>query len=147
MSLSKVSKDGLRGMISQALRKVSTEGDFELMTDFHLHLRQDTGELTMTDDEGALLGSIVVEEWNDVNSDVLNAVAHALTSLLQQMHHDKEFDGVKVLKPFSFVLEDDDKETVEDLFVVDDDNICLTDSLLKGMDEDLDSFFSKLMKE
>lgn len=101
----------------------------------------------MTDDEGALLGSIVVEEWNDVNSGALNAVAHALTSLLQQMHHDKEFDGVKVLKPFSFVLEDDDKETVEELFVVDDDNICLTDSLLKGMDEDLDSFFSKLMKE
>lgn len=147
MSLSNVSKEGLRTMIGQALQKTQSDGDFELVTDFHLHLRQDTGELTVTDDDGSVLGSFEVEQWRGTDSSALDSVARSLTSLLQQMHHNKEFDGVKVFKPFSFVLEDDEKETIEELFVVDDDNICLTDSLLKDMNQDLDDFFSKLMKE
>ncbi len=147
MSLTKGSKESLVNMIKQALQKVAVDEDFEQMTDFHFHLTPETGELTLADDDYKVLGSQVVDEWVEADDDTLKTIAHSLTSLLQQMHHDKDFDSVKVFKPFSFVLEDDDKETIEELFIVDDDNICLTDNLLKGMDRELDDFFDQLMKE
>ena len=57
------------------------------------------------------------------------------------------FEKVSVSKPFSFVLEDDNQETIEELFYVDEDLIILNDDLLKDMDKDLDDFFEKLMKD
>ena len=51
------------------------------------------------------------------------------------------------MKPFSFVLEDDDRNTVADLYLADDDTVIIGDDLMKDLDSDLDSFFDNLMKE
>ena len=52
-----------------------------------------------------------------------------------------------ILKPFSFVLENDEKESIAELYIADDDTIIITGDLMDGLDKDLDSFFEKLMKE
>ena len=52
-----------------------------------------------------------------------------------------------LLKPFSFVLENDDKEHVAELFVSDDDINILGGDIMDGWDKDLDKFFDELMKE
>lgn len=45
------------------------------------------------------------------------------------------------MKPYSFVLVDEDRETVAELLLVDDeDTLLLNDELLKGLDEELDAF-------
>ena len=54
---------------------------------------------------------------------------------------------MSILKPFSLVLEDDDKETIAELYVVDDDTVIIDDELMAGLDKDLDDFFAQLIKD
>jgi hypothetical protein len=54
---------------------------------------------------------------------------------------------MSILKPFSLVLEDDDKETIAELYVVDDDTVIIDEELMAGLDKDLDDFFAKLISE
>ena len=54
---------------------------------------------------------------------------------------------MSILRPYSFVLEDDDKETVAELYMVDDDVVIVDEELMVGLDKDLDDFFDKLMKQ
>ena len=55
-------------------------------------------------------------------------------------------DNLGIMKPYSFVLENDDREAVAELYVADDDTIILGGDLMEGLDQDLDSFFDSLMK-
>ena len=52
-----------------------------------------------------------------------------------------------ILKPYSLVLEDDDKEHVGELYVADDDTVIIDSELMAGLDKDLDDFFENLLKE
>ena len=56
-------------------------------------------------------------------------------------------EQMSILKPFSFVLENDDKESVEELYLVDDETVIIDPDLMEGLDEDLDAFLEKLLKE
>ena len=54
---------------------------------------------------------------------------------------------MSIIKPFSFVLEDDDKETVAELYLVDDETVIIDPDLMEGLDEDLNDFLDKLLKD
>ena len=54
---------------------------------------------------------------------------------------------VTILKPFSFVLVDDDRETIAELLLMDDDTLLVNEELLKGLDEELDSFLKELLEK
>jgi len=66
---------------------------------------------------------------------------------LQFCDRQRDFDKVTILKPYSFVLVDEDKETVTELLLVDDDTMLVNDELLKGLDEELDSFLKELLEK
>ena len=52
------------------------------------------------------------------------------------------------MKPYSFVLIDEEKETVAELLMVDDlETMFLNDNLLKGLDEELDAFLKDLLEK
>ena len=52
-----------------------------------------------------------------------------------------------ISKPFSFVMEDDECETIAELYVADDDTIIIGGDLMGNLDSDLDEFFEELMNE
>lgn len=52
-----------------------------------------------------------------------------------------------ILKPYSFVLVDEEKETIAELLLVDDDTILVNDELLKGLDKELDEFLKELLEK
>lgn len=56
-------------------------------------------------------------------------------------------DNLGILKPYSFVLEDDDKENLGELYLADDDTIILGGDLMENLDHDLDEFLDDLLKE
>ena len=56
-------------------------------------------------------------------------------------------EDIAILKPYSFVLENEDKELINDLYLIDDDIMIFDPELMKGLDEDLDQFLDNLMKE
>ena len=50
------------------------------------------------------------------------------------------------MKPFSFVLEDDEKENVAELFLVDDDIMIVGNELMSSLEDDLNTFLEDLLK-
>ncbi len=65
--------------------------------------------------------------------------------LHEALSHFKEVtENFNVLKPYSFVLIGEDKETIADVYVVDDDIIILSGQLMEGLNDDLDKFWEDL---
>ena len=54
---------------------------------------------------------------------------------------------MSILKPFSFVLEDEDKESIAELYLVDDEMVIINPDLMEGLDEDLNNFLDNLFKD
>lgn len=138
--------------ILRALRHVASrfpETAEPVLTDIHLRLFPHSGEIRFYDDDEKELMRIVVDEWIHGSRD--EAFYEKVTPILRQIIKDSRqevIDHMSLLRPYSFVLQDEDGETLTDLAVIDDDEILLLDKeLLSGLDEDLDAFFQKLMKE
>lgn len=70
-----------------------------------------------------------------------------LSNLLCNMKNQGAFDKLTIMKPFSFVLVDDDKETIAELLLLDDDTLLVNEELLKGLDEELDAFLKDLLEK
>ena len=136
--------------LERALRKVTEKfpgtEEASLLTDIHIRVTQDTGEVMVFDDDEQELTRCVVEQWIDnKDDDFYNDVTSALRMVINK--HKDSIDGMSILKPFSLVLEDDDKETIAELYVVDDDTVIIDEELMAGLDKDLDDFFAKLISE
>ena len=115
------------------------------MTDIHLRVTQESGELLAFDDDDQELMRCVVEQWIDnKDDDFYPEVARLLRERINKMKG--QMDRMSILKPYSFVLEDDDQEVVEDLYVVDDDIALLPPLSIDSLDNDLDEFLDNLLK-
>ncbi len=133
-------------LIKKIAQKFPEEEDPTRLTDIHLRVYQDSGEILAYDDDDEEITRCVINEWIE-NKDA-DFYEHA-TNILRQVlkRHGKLVDKMGILKPFSFVLENDEKESIAELYIADDDTIIITGDLMDGLDKDLDSFFEKLMKE
>ena len=56
-------------------------------------------------------------------------------------------ENLSIMKPYSFVLEDDDKNCITELYLVDDDLGIIGGDLMQGLDKDLDSFLQNILEE
>ena len=52
---------------------------------------------------------------------------------------------MSVMKPYSFILEDDDKNNIAELYLVDDDIAIIGGDLMHDLDNDLDNFLKDLL--
>lgn len=136
--------------VDRFLRKVSqkfiSDEEPSLITDIHLRASQDSGDLMAFDDNENEISRCVVEEWiENKNDDFFEKVTATLRARLNNMADIAE--NLCLLKPYSFILENEDKEHVAELFVADDDISIIGGDIMQGLDKDLDDFFDKLMKE
>lgn len=136
--------------VERALRKVAekfpSNEEATLLTDIHLRVTQETGELVVYDDDDNEITRCIVEQWIDNKEDSFyDDAANTLRSVLTK--HKEKVEKMSILKPYSFVLEDDDRENLCELYLVDDDTVIIDEELMKGLDKDLDDFFAQLMKE
>ena len=132
-------------LIKKIAQKFPEEEDPTRLTDIHLRVYQDSGEILAYDDDDEEITRCVINDWIE-NKDA-DFYEHA-TNILRQVlkRHGKLVDKMGILKPFSFVLENDEKESIAELYIADDDTIIITGDLMDGLDKDLDSFFEKLIK-
>ncbi len=115
-----------------------------VLTDIHLRVSQETGELQALDDDENEITRCVVEQWiGNQDDSFYDDAASALRKTLAAQR--ELIDRMAILKPYSFVLEDDEHETVAELYVVDDDTAILDKDLMEGLDKDLDDFLDKLL--
>jgi hypothetical protein len=132
--------------IRKTAEKYPTTCEAEVLTDIHMRVNQETGELVSYDDDDNELNRCVIEEWIDnKDDDFYEQIVSVLRNSLENMH--ETVDNLSILKPYAFVLEDEEKESVAELRVVDDDTVIIDSELMAGLDEDLNTFFENLMKE
>jgi len=135
--------------IDRALRKTAEKfpatEEATLMTDIHVRVTQESGELMTFDDDDRELTRCVVEQWIDNKDD--NFYETVATQVRSCIVKRKELlESLSILKPYSFVLEDDDKETLQELYVVDDDVAIIAPLSMDSLDSDLDEFLDNLLK-
>lgn len=132
--------------IDKIIGKFPQTEDSLVFTDIHLCVIQDTGEIRAYDDDDNEITRCVVDAWIENTDD---SFYQQIASLLRQLlaAQSERIDSMGIAKPFSFVLEDDEKESVAELYLADDETIIIGGDLMDGLDNDLDSFFSDLMKE
>ena len=136
--------------IVRALRKVAEKfpqtEDAAVLTDIHIRVTQETGELMVFDDDDKELTRCVIEQWIENKEDnFYNDIANTLRSLLNK--HKKQIEQLSILRPYSFVLENDEHENLAELYLVDDDIVIIDEELMAGLDKDLDDFLTKLLKD
>ena len=139
-----------RQQIERAIRKIAekfpTSDSPSVMTDIHLRVTQETGELMAFDDDDNEITRCVVEQWIDnKDEDFYEQITGVIRRSIEKEKEQAEKMGI--LKPYSFVLENDDKENIAELFVVDDQTVIIDEELMADLDKDLNDFFDKLLKD
>ena len=136
--------------MQRAIRKICQKFPADVLTtpitDIHMRVYQETGELLAFDDDDNEITRCVIEQWID-NKDN-DFYQHVAETLRQQLHEQHELiDSINLSKPFSFVLEDDEKECLAELYLADDDTVIIGKDLMEGLENDLDSFLEQILKE
>lgn len=136
--------------IERFLRKIAQKfpanEETSIVTDIHVRVSQESGEMVAFDDDDKEITRCVVEQWIGNNDeDFYDSVESTLQAAMQSFA--KLIDSLGILKPYSFVLENDEKETIGELFIADDDTVIIGKDLMEGLDSDLDSFLDNLLKE
>lgn len=148
MKLSEQSLSTIEAAIRQAVAKYMCNCEQTAVTDIHLQPDQSSGQLTIYNDDDEELANVMIEEWATYDGDdFLENVEPSLRNILCKMKEAGDFDKVTILKPYSFVLVDEEKETVAELLLMDDDTILVNDELLKGLDKELDDFLKDLLEK
>lgn len=148
MKLSQQSLSTIESAIQKTAGKYVCGCDQTAVTDIHLQPDQTSGQLTIYNDDDEELANVMIEEWATYDGDdFMENVEPNLKSILCRMKDAGDFDKVTILKPYSFVLVDEDKETVAELLLIDDDTLLVDDELLKGLDKELDEFLKNLLEK
>ena len=149
MKLSTQSHNSIVSAIQEALGNYFLNKEENQVTDFYLQPDCQSGKLVLFDDEEVELACVIVDEWVEANPEDFYAdVEFSLKKVLNRLREMGVLENLKVLKPYSFVLVDQEKETIADLLLVDDEEtLFLNDELLKGLDDELNAFLKDLMEE
>ena len=118
----------------------------DIVTDIHVCANQDTGELLAYDDNENEITRCVIEQWIGNTDD--NFYDRITLQLRKIFKREAEIvDHLGILKPYSFVLESDERMPIAELYLADDDTVIIDGDLMPGLDKDFDDFLSKLMHE
>lgn len=132
--------------LRKTAEKIPSGGESDIMTDIHIRVNQETGDIMSFDDDGNEITRAVIESWiGNTEENFYDDVAAFLRSELKCCH--ELADGMGIIKPYSFVLEDENGSDCKELYVADDDTIIIGGDLMKGLDADLDAFYKTLMEE
>lgn len=130
--------------LKKIAQKFPTCEDSSVVTDIHVRVSQGSGEMLAFDDDDNEVTRCVVEQWiNNNDEDFYNGVEQTLISTFSALS--TIADSLGILKPYSFVLENDDKDTIAELYIADDDTVIIGKDLMEGLDSDLNLFLEKLL--
>ncbi|WP_418938220.1 hypothetical protein [Leyella stercorea] len=131
-------------MLKKIAQKFPPREDSSIVTDIHVRVSQGSGEMLAFDDDDNEVTRCVVEQWiNNNDEDFYNGVEQTLISTFSALS--TIADSLGILKPYSFVLENDDKDTIAELYIADDDTVIIGKDLMEGLDSDLNLFLEKLL--
>lgn len=132
--------------IRKTTDKFPADPDTSIMTDIHVRVYQDSGELITFDDNDEEITRGLVEQWIDnTDDDFYTAIPSIIHKCIE--HQKALVENMGIMKPFTFVLENDEKEPLEELYIVDDDLVIIDSDMMQDLDKDLDDFLDNLLKD
>lgn len=144
MSISRETQDRLQNAIEKMVKEYITAEETRV-TDFHIKVNGENGELAINDDDNTALARVHIIEWEGVHDEAV--FEKELRTILVKMQENGTFDNLNIAKPYSFVLTDDDDVAIVDLLIVDDDTLILSEDLLEGFDEEMNEFLKQLLED
>lgn len=112
-------------------------------TDIHFRLNTDNAELIALDDDEELIAKLNIAEWMDNQPEF--SEEKLLSTLRQSIQaHVDIIDNLGIQRPYSFVLEQENGETIGEIYIADDETVILGDELMQNLDQDLNDFFHEL---
>ncbi len=147
MSINNQTLEQLEYLLSKLSRTFPSDEENRIMTDISFQAKSDTGELNVLDDDDHLLATTVIPDWiNNNQENFVDIVTDTLRDFAQSRH--VAFEELSILHPYTLILVDDDKETITEIYEVDDESIVIDhEDLMQGLDEDLDAFIDNLLKD
>lgn len=146
MGYTEQTQQQIERFLRKVAQKFTAKGSDMPMTDIHLRASQDSGDLMAFDDDDNEISRCVISTWIENKSDnFYQEIAYTLRSELNRMKD--TIDNLSIMKPFSFILEDDEKNNIAELYLVDDDLVMIGGNLMQGLDEDLDNFLQNILKQ
>lgn len=116
------------------------------MTDIHFRANQETGELVAFDDNDKEITRTVIEQWiNNVDDDFYESITSTMRKCLEKQS--ETIEKMSLIKPFAFVLEDEDKEAIAELYIVDGDTVIIDPDMMPDLDKDLNDFLRQLLDD
>jgi len=146
MNLNKQTLEQLDYIFSEIEKRYPSDSESGIMTDISFQAKQDSGELLAMNDDDEELASAVIENWIDYPASNFNEIVR---ETLKQyiINHKNDLEKMSVLHPYSFVLVDEEMETVSEIYQIDDDTIVIEhQDLMTGLDKDLNDFIDNLLK-
>lgn len=149
MKLSTSSHNSIVSAIRKALQTYVSANKSGSITDIYLQPNMESGELVIFNDDELVLSSTIVNDWSGANpEDFYSGCEVILKKVLNQLDSAGELASLSIVKPFSFVLVDYEKETLAELLIVDEEEtMFLSEELLKGLDEELNAFLKDLLEK
>lgn len=136
----------LERVIRKTVEKLPTHADDPVLTDLYMKVNPECGEVRVYNDEEQEITRCVVEEWINNTSE---SFFQDIQPILQEAIH-RQLDRIEqanLLRPYSFVLIDEEGETIADLYLVDDEQIIVSHELMAGLSEELDAFWEELERK
>lgn len=118
-----------------------------VLTDIYIQVKQESGEILVYNDDDVELHRCVIEEWiGDTQEDFYSQIVPVLSQCISNMR--SVVDSMQIMRPFSFVLIDEEHETVQDIIYIDNEETVILDGkLLKGKDKELEEFLRHLLED
>ncbi len=146
MKATEQTQQQIERFVKKIAQKFPQSQEASQLTDIHIRVTQESGEMMAFDDDENEITRCVVEQWIDnKDEDFYDQVLLILRNQFKRMR--KIIDDFGILKPYSLVLENDDKESMGELYLADDDTVIVSGDLMEGLDKELDDFFNDLMKK
>lgn len=146
MELTSLSAASIHETLSKITELYSGEEDQLVSTDFYFQPLREKGKLLVFNDNDEEIANISIDEWKEYAADTFyDEVTAQLTTIIEASNTEGELERLAVWMPYSFVLVDEERETIADLLLVDDDTLLVKKGLLAGLDEELNKFIEDLM--
>lgn len=135
----------IKALIEKALGKYRSPADQSVVTDIYIMPIRETGDFCIMDDDQELAVARVSALLEIPYNDFYKVMEGEVTKVLAAIDSEQPLDSLAIWKPFSFVLVDEDHETVAELMLLDDDNAILNHTLMEGLDDELNQFLKDLL--
>lgn len=147
MKLSPSSAASLHEVLQRIVQLYSGEEDQLISTDFYFQPYRANGCLQVFNDNDEEIANVTISEWKEyIPETFYDEVATDLMEAIEEANTDGDLERLAVWMPYSFVLVDEERETVTDLLLVDDDTLLVKKGLMTGLDEELNKFLEELLE-